>query len=89
MKYSVVAILSLFVSINVLAKEVTTNIGQWDYRYGGKIQLSVIDKDGKKNGVFYVTDEYIVETNYFSTSKEDLLEIRALIDKTIKELGRP
>jgi hypothetical protein len=68
------------------ARETKTQIGKWKDYSGGGIDFSIIDKDGRKSAVIFVTDEHIIETNYFSVSKKDLEKIKALIDETLKEM---
>jgi hypothetical protein len=87
MKYKIL-IIGLFVvlsSASVSARETETQIGKWQ-TYSGSIKFSVVDKDGSKRAVLFISDKHVIETNYFSVNKADLEKIRALIDKTIQEL---
>lgn len=53
---------------------------------GGSISFSVVDREGAKTGIIYVSDEHVIETNFFSVSVRDMKKIRDLLDETIKEI---
>jgi hypothetical protein len=87
--------ISLLLASTLLApcaggREVKMEIGRWSHP-SGQMSFSVTESNGSKRAVIFVTDEHVIESNYFWVSKKDLLKIPSLIDETIAELddGQP
>ena len=85
MKIYLILVVAVMLPLQVMGREVKTTIGEWS-NYSGLIRFSVEEKDGKERAAIWVCDDHIVDTNFFYVTKNDLLKLKALIDKTLEEL---
>jgi len=68
------------------SKEVTIEIGEFTKYDKSAISFKLNDNNGKKSIYMFVRDRFIISTNLFILNKKELLEIRSLIDDSLKEL---
>lgn len=85
-KMLIIGLFVFFSSVTIFAKETRTVIGIWKAYTGGKIQFSVLDKNGNKKAYIWIRDKHSIKNNLFFVNKADLEKIKALIDETIQEL---
>ena len=72
-------------SFHAIGLETETTIGKWKHR-SGSVKFSIREENGHKSVTMFVSDQHVIETNYFSLSKAELENLKALIDQTLLQI---
>lgn len=79
-------ILAALFSLSVSAKPEEYRYKVGEYHQGkDRIIVSIEVKNGNKTAFIRIYDEHIINSNHFTMSKKDLLELKELIELAIKE----
>ncbi len=83
----VLALVALLIGATRAQQSIEYQVGTWTPERGS-IHFSVI-KNGKYKSIrIFAIDENVIESVFFEVSRNELLKMRALIDKTLNEYAR-
>ena len=77
----------VFVAFNFQAfgAEVKTTIGKWKH-HSGRVTLHVVEDGKYKWATMFVSDKHVIDSVLFSLEKDELENLRDLINETLDKM---